>query len=106
MRGWNIWEEKGRCGTVTKRCQPACPAATSLGDTPAGSIPVSLCLLLLLLLLLGTGLFNLRQIVLAKVDQALHTQTKADPVEVFARLCEEVLGVPATPGTGATFLSL
>lgn len=51
------------------------------------------------LLLLGTGLFNLRQIVLAKVDQALHTQTKADPVEVFARLCEEVLGVPATPGT-------
>lgn len=53
----------------------------------------------LCLLFPGTGLFNLRQIVLAKVDQALHTQTKADPVEVFARLCEEVLGVPATPGT-------
>lgn len=69
----------------TQRCHPACPAAS---------------VYLLLLLFLGTGLFNLRQIVLAKVDQALHTQTKADPVEVFAQLCEEVLGVPATPGTG------
>lgn len=76
----------GNCGSL-----PCCaPALETL--LPAGGS--SVCLLLL-----GTGLFNLRQIVLAKVDQALHTQTKADPVEVFARLCEEVLGVPATPGT-------
>ncbi|XP_062816703.1 thimet oligopeptidase [Anolis carolinensis] len=47
----------------------------------------------------NAGLFNLRQVVLAKVDQALHMRPGADPAEEYARLCDEVLGVPATPGT-------
>ncbi|KAM9734854.1 neurolysin, mitochondrial [Menidia menidia] len=50
----------------------------------------------------NTGMMNLRQVVLSKVDQSFHSSSGSDTTQVFAKHCQDILGVPATPGTNMT----
>ncbi|XP_077980902.1 thimet oligopeptidase-like isoform X1 [Glandiceps talaboti] len=47
----------------------------------------------------NAGIFNLRQILLGSFDQSIHTSVKADTKSIYAKLSDEILGIPATPGT-------
>ena len=47
----------------------------------------------------NAGVLNMRQITLASFDQAIHTAPSADTAAELARLSQELMQIPATPGT-------
>jgi len=47
----------------------------------------------------NAGIFNMRQIMLASFDQAIHTAESVDTEAVFAQFTKDLMTVPATPGT-------
>ncbi|CAH3129560.1 unnamed protein product [Pocillopora meandrina] len=47
----------------------------------------------------NTGVFNLRQVLLATFDQTIHTQAKANTAEIFSKLSSEILRIPSSPDT-------
>lgn len=47
----------------------------------------------------NAGILNMRQIMLASFDQAIHTAESADTAAVLAQFCQDLMTVPATPGT-------
>jgi hypothetical protein len=44
------------------------------------------------------GMFNKRQLVFAKLDQAMHTTDKVDTAALYAKTLKDVMGLYAQPG--------
>eukprot|EP00949_MAST-11_sp_MAST-11-sp1_P005036 g5036.t1 len=47
----------------------------------------------------SSGIFNMRQVVLASFDQSIHTSTKVDTAKELARLSSDLLKISVSPGT-------
>jgi len=87
------------CWERESLCRMSCHHET------AAPLPEELLAALLAAKKANAGVVNMRQIALASFDQAIHTAPEADTAQVFARLSQELLQVPASPGTNmaATF---
>jgi len=53
----------------------------------------------------NSGILNMRQTMLATFDQTIHALESADTETLYAKVCQDLLTIPATPGTNlaATF---
>ncbi|CAM9882111.1 unnamed protein product [Lampetra planeri] len=78
----------------------AAPLALMSGHVRDGApVPPELAGLLAASRLANVGVFTLRQVVLSKLDQVIHSGESADTAREYARLCSDIMGIPATPGT-------
>ena len=47
----------------------------------------------------NAGIKNIRDVVWASIDVAVHTTSSPDPADVWNKLCSELVGMPPAPGT-------
>jgi len=47
----------------------------------------------------NSGMFNMRQVVLATFDQTIHTRAKVDTAALLSEITEKYMTLPTTPGT-------
>ena len=79
--------------------QPAALHRMSRHHASGAPIPEHLLAALLRSRQANQGVLNMRQVVLGTFDQAIHTAASCDSAAELARVTDELMGVPATPGT-------